>query len=254
MPARWRARQPAPRRLPPGRRAPTHRVGRTIRTTTVTWNAQLARLERRTIRCPAAPGTDGELISELATPQRNSPGQAREWTRQRTPAAVTAATAETPLQITSVRSGASSGSRDFWWSGSDLGFLLRLVPGTAGVGECVPQRPSCGHAAVPRRERAVPRRGCGARHPGLLALRSANGLGPPAGTGGPAPTAFNRAGEKVRTTRGRLPRVICEAGPRRVCGLAVPSSGRRSRAPVTGAGGEVLVRRPLPGSWRCRRR
>ena len=140
--------------------------------------------------------------------------------------------ARTGLQITSVRSGASSGSRDFWWSGSDLGFLLRLVPGTAGAGECVPRRPSRGHAAVPRRERAVPRRGCGARHPGLLALRSANGLGPPAGTGGPAPTAFNRAGEKVRATRGRLPRVICEAGPRRVCGLAVPSSGRRSRAPV----------------------
>jgi hypothetical protein len=32
------------------------------------------RLERRATRCPAAPGTDGELISELGTPQRNSPG------------------------------------------------------------------------------------------------------------------------------------------------------------------------------------
>ena len=50
----------------------------------------------------------------------------------------------------------------------------------------------------------------------------------PRGAGGPAPTAFNRAGEKVRATRGRLPRVSCEVGPRRVCGLAVPSSGRRS--------------------------
>ena len=48
---------------------------RTIRTTTVTWNAHLARLERRGIRCPAASGAGGELISELGTPQANSPGK-----------------------------------------------------------------------------------------------------------------------------------------------------------------------------------
>jgi len=46
----------------------------------------------------------------------------------------------------------------------------------------------------------------GARHPGLLALRSSSGLGPC----GPAPTAFNRAGEKLRATRGELPRVSHE--------------------------------------------
>ena len=100
VPARWRERQSAPRRLQASHRAPAHRGARTIRTTTVTWNAQLARLERRAIRCPAAPGADGELISEPGTPQRNFAGQARAWTRQGIPAAVTAATAKTPLQIT----------------------------------------------------------------------------------------------------------------------------------------------------------
>ena len=68
----------------------------------------------------------------------------------------------------------------------------------------------CGHGEFRAGPVAVLRRGCGARHPGLLALRSASGLGPAAGAGGPAPTAFNRAGEKVRATRGELPRVICE--------------------------------------------
>jgi hypothetical protein len=43
-----------------------------IRTATVIWNAQL---ERRAIRCLAAPAADGELTGELGTPQRNSPGK-----------------------------------------------------------------------------------------------------------------------------------------------------------------------------------
>ena len=38
-----------------------------------------------------------QLPLELGTPQRNSPGQARQWTRHGKPAAVTAATAMTPL-------------------------------------------------------------------------------------------------------------------------------------------------------------
>jgi hypothetical protein len=44
----------------------------------------------------------------------------------------------------------------------------------------------------------------GARHLGLLALRSASGLGLAGdGAGRPAPTAFNRAGEKLQATGGR---------------------------------------------------
>src|ERR1700751_999101 len=44
----------------------------------------------------------------------------------------------------------------------------------------------------------------GACHPGLLALRSASGLGAPRDDAGtPAPTAFNRAGEKAPGDRGR---------------------------------------------------
>ena len=75
-----------------------------------------------------------------------------------------------------------------WWGGGSPG---------AGTGNSAPGRwPFCGAVAVPS--------------PGSSALRSASGLGPPAGAGGPAPTAFNRAGEKVRATRGELPRVICE--------------------------------------------
>ena len=58
---------------PPGRRAPARRDARTIRTTTVTWNAQLARLERRGTRCWQHQAPAGELISEPQTPQRNSP-------------------------------------------------------------------------------------------------------------------------------------------------------------------------------------
>jgi hypothetical protein len=44
---------------------------------------------------------------------------------------------------------------------------------------------------------------------------------------GPAPTAFNRAGEKLRATGGELPRVWAEAGPQREGGLALPSPGRK---------------------------
>jgi hypothetical protein len=111
-------------------------------------------------------------------------------------------------QITSVRSGTSSGSGAFLVllvNEFRSGVLLRLAAAGAGV------HPGAGgHGEFRAGPVAVQRRGCGARHPGLLALRSASGLGPPAGAGGPAPTAFNRAGEKVRATRGELPRVICE--------------------------------------------
>jgi hypothetical protein len=48
---------------------------------------------------------------------------------------------------------------------------------------------------------------------GLAGLRRA---------GRPAPTAFNRAGEKLRATGGELPGVSGGVGPRRAGGLARP--------------------------------
>ena len=79
---------------------------------------------------------------------------------------------------------------------------------------------------------------CGARHPGLLALRSASGLGPPAVCGRGLPR--QRSTGLVRRS-GRpgdeLPRVICEVVLGGGCGLARPLiRGRRSRAPVRGCG------------------
>ena len=46
---------------------------------------------------------------------------------------------------------------------------------------------------------------------------------------GPAPTAFNRAGEKLRATGGELPRVWAEAGPQREGGLALPLIGEEGQ-------------------------
>src|SRR5580704_13775896 len=57
----------------------------------------------------------------------------------------------------------------------------------------------------------------------------------PRDAGRPAPTAFNRAGEKLRATGGELPRVSGGAGPRRKCGLALPLIGEEGLgAPVQG--------------------
>lgn len=79
-------------------------------------------------------------------------------------------------------------------------------------------------------KRVVARRGLCARHLGLLALRSASGLGPPAVRAGrPAPTAFNRAGEKLQAAGGELPWVKDEVGPLRLCGLALPLIGEEGR-------------------------
>src|SRR5580658_6241340 len=81
--------------------------------------------------------------------------------------------------------------------------------------------------------------------------------------GRPAPTAFNRAGEKLQATGGKLPRVSGGVGPRRPGGLALPPHrGGRSRAPRqrVRAGWGALVRLPLAGGagrggrrWRRRR-
>ena len=98
---------------------------------------------------------------------------------------------------------------------------LARVPGSRGVSEAMLE--FRGGVMV------VPRGGAeGARHPGLLALRSASGLGlPAAGAGRPAPTAFNRAGEKLRATGGELPRVSYGVVPDAGTGSLSPSSGRK---------------------------
>ena len=84
------------------------------------------------------------------------------------------------------------------------------------------------------------RRGPGARYPGLLALRSASGLGLAAWcTGRPAPTAFNRAGEKLRATGGELPRVSGGVSPRRRGGLALPLIGRKVSGTRGGCGRDL---------------
>lgn len=83
---------------------------------------------------------------------------------------------------------------------------------------------------MPRRDDGCgPRGGSGACCPGLLALRSSSGLGPARVVRpGPAPTAFNRAGEKLRATGGELPRVSDGVGPLRRDGLALPLIGRKA--------------------------
>jgi hypothetical protein len=85
--------------------------------------------------------------------------------------------------------------------------------------------------------RIVARRGVGARHLGLLALRSASGLGLAGdGAGRPAPTAFNRAGEKLQATGGELPRVSDGVGPLRRDGLALPLIGEKVSGTCGGCG------------------
>jgi hypothetical protein len=144
-----------------------------------------------------------------------------------------------------------------WWGGLDLGFLLRLAASEAGAGQCG----SAGGLDAGMRQSAPgssgPRRVRGARHPGLLALRSASGLSPPAGAGGLAPTAFNRAGEKVRATRGQLPRVLTEVvldgragslSPHRGEGLGHRCGCGRSGAGQPASAGQLAVPEAAAGS------
>ena len=105
------------------------------------------------------------------------------------------------------------------------GSLLRVGPG------------KCGHAGRRAGEgmqkfRSGMMGSCravgGTRHLGLLALRSATGLGLPAAWRGRlAPTAFNRAGEKLQATGGELPRVSYGVVPDAGTGSLSPSSGRK---------------------------
>jgi hypothetical protein len=78
----------------------------------------------------------------------------------------------------------------------------------------------------------------GARDPGLLALRSASGLGLSADAGRHAPTAFNRAGEKLRAGRGRAAQGFRRGwSPTSWRARSPPSAGERSWAPMAGAAG-----------------
>src|SRR5271165_122266 len=91
---------------------------------------------------------------------------------------------------TSVRSCVSSDAEKFL--GIVRTALTWVVLATAGASERFRPRPArAGLAAGMVRSRtgtaAVARRGRGARHPGLLALRSASGLGPPAACGQACP-------------------------------------------------------------------
>jgi hypothetical protein len=72
----------------------------------------------------------------------------------------------------------------------------------------------------------------GARHPGLLAPRSASGLGGPREAAGPAPTAFNRAGEKLRAAGESCPGSETGLVPYGRAGSLSPHRGGRSRAPA----------------------
>ena len=104
------------------------------------------------------------------------------------------------------------------------GFLLRVRAAgghaVVGAGEGMQRFRSGVMVVVPC--------GRGARHLGLLALRSASGVGLPAArAGGRAPTAFNRAGEKLQATGGELPRVSHGVVPDAGTGSLSPSSGRK---------------------------
>jgi hypothetical protein len=86
-------------------------------------------------------------------------------------------------------------------------------------------RPGWGHAEVPCRAMVVCGTAAGACHPGLLALRSASGLGRPAGCGQACPTAFNRAGEKLRATGESCPGLAARLILNEMAGSPSPHRG-----------------------------
>ena len=89
----------------------------------------------------------------------------------------------------------------------------------------------------------VPRRGSGSpvtRVFSLYVVQAGSAL--PAGAGRPAPTAFNRAGEKLRAARGELPRVSDEVVLDAGGGLALPLIGEEGlgrRAGAVGSAGQA---------------
>jgi hypothetical protein len=112
-----------------------------------------------------------------------------------------------------------------------MGFLLRLVPKrarvsqltapeglTAGMTKCRAGKDGDISGAV-----RVPATRVFSLH--VVQAGSARA----AEAAGPAPTAFNRAGEKLRATGGELPRVWAEAGPQREGGLALPLIGEEGQ-------------------------
>jgi hypothetical protein len=93
---------------------------------------------------------------------------------------------------------------------------------------------------------------------GLLALRSASGLGLLAAKAGrPAPTAFNRAGEKLQATRGRAAQGVVRGWSPTPGRARSPPFVREEglRAPMLDRGGVwPWVRQPPPGGGRAGRR
>ena len=72
----------------------------------------------------------------------------------------------------------------------------------------------------------------------------------PHDAGRPAPTAFNRAGEKLRAAGGELPRVSSGVVPDGQTGSLSPLiGGGRSRAPVQGGGRSAGQ---AASAWSCR--
>jgi hypothetical protein len=142
---------------------------------------------------------------------------------------------------TSVRGDCQAVRERFWDAceqACEVGLLLRPVPGVPqfrSVTAAKAWRRACRSATPGSRafSGAVP----GACYLGLLAPRSASGLGGPREAAGPAPAAFNRAGEKLQATGGELPRVWAEAGPQREGGLALPLTGEEGQGHPSGAGG-----------------
>ncbi|HEX3310037.1 MAG TPA: hypothetical protein VHS32_27610, partial [Streptosporangiaceae bacterium] len=69
----------------------------------------------------------------------------------------------------------------------------------------------------------------------LHVVQAGSARGPP-DAAGPAPTAFNRAGEKLRATGGELPRVSYGVVPDAGTGSLSPSPGRKVKGTRSGAG------------------
>ena len=114
------------------------------------------------------------------------------------------------------------------------GFLLRVGPASAGTRASGGR----GHAEVPQRHDGRSCRAVGGTP--VTWVFSLDVVQPgsacPRGAGRPAPTAFNRAGEKLRATGGELPRVTGGVGPRRRDGLALPLIREEGLGRVAGAG------------------
>ena len=140
---------------------------------------------------------------------------------------------------TSVRGSLSSGAGSWCadcGAGVLTGFLLRLVLVRVGCRGSAGLEAWLGHTEVPCRRWSLAAR---VRVPvtrvfSLYVVQAGSAC--LRGAGRPAPTAFNRAGEKLRAAGGELPGVSSEADPQRDGGLALPLSGEEGRGHLDGCG------------------